>query len=80
MLLECCTQYVIKLGKLSSGNRTGKSQFTFHFQRRAVPSKVMLKILQARLQQYLNEELPDYKLSLEKAEEPEIKLLTFVGS
>ena len=40
----------------------------------------MLKILQARLQQYLNEELPDYKLSLEKAEEPEIKLLTFVGS
>ena len=43
-------------------------------------SKVMLKILQARLQQYLNEEFPDYKLGLEKAEEPEIKLLTFVGS
>ena len=43
-------------------------------------SKVMLKILQARLQQYLNEEFPEYKLGLEKAEEPEIKLLTFVGS
>ena len=37
-------------------------------------SKVMLKILQARLQQYVNHELPDVKLVLEKAEEPEIKL------
>ena len=37
-------------------------------------SKVMLKILQARLQQYVNRELPDFKLVLEKAEEPEIKL------
>ena len=33
--------------------------------------EVMLKILQARLQQYINRELPD--LVLEKAEEPEIK-------
>ena len=43
-------------------------------------SKVMLKILQARLQQYLNCELPDVKLDLEKAEEPEIKLTTSIGS
>src|SRR5574339_480293 len=42
-------------------------------------SKVMLKILQARLQQYVNHELPD-KLVLEKAEEPEIKLPTSTGS
>ena len=36
-------------------------------------SKVMLKIIQGRLQQYLNRELPQmYKLVLEKAEEPEI--------
>ena len=40
----------------------------------------MLKILQARLQQYVNHELPDVKLDLEKAEEPEIKLPTSVGS
>ena len=40
----------------------------------------MLKILQARLQQYKNQELQMYKLDLEKAEEPEIKLPTFVGS
>ena len=43
-------------------------------------SKVMLKILQARLQQYVNCELPDFKLVLEKAEEPKIKLPTFIGS
>ena len=40
----------------------------------------MLKILQARLQQYVNRELPDVKLVLEKAEEPEIKLPTSIGS
>ena len=39
----------------------------------------MLKILQTRLQQYMNEELPEFKLDLEKAEEPEIKLPTSVG-
>ena len=43
-------------------------------------SKVMLKILQARLQQYMNRELPVFKLVLEKAEEPKIKLPTSVGS
>ena len=41
-------------------------------------SKVMLKILQARLQQYVNFQM--FKLVLEKAEEPEIKLPTFAGS
>ena len=41
-------------------------------------SKVMLKILQARLQQYMN--LQVFKLDLEKAEEPEIKLSTLIGS
>ena len=40
----------------------------------------MLKMLQARLQQYMNHELPVFKLVLEKAEEPEIKLPTSPGS
>ena len=40
----------------------------------------MLKILQARLQQYMNQELPDIQLDLEKAEEPEIKLPTSIES
>ena len=43
-------------------------------------SKVMLKILQARLQQYMNRELQIFKLALEKAEEPQIKLPTPIGS
>ena len=41
-------------------------------------SKVMLKILQARLQQYVNFQM--LKLVLEKAEEPETKLPTYAGS
>ena len=40
----------------------------------------MLKVLQARLQQYVNHELPMFKLDLKKAEEQEIKLPTSVGS
>ena len=40
----------------------------------------MLKILQARLQQYVNRELQMFKLVLEKAEEPEIKLPALAGS
>ena len=73
-LWKCCTQYASKFGKLSSGHRTGKGQFSFQSQRKAMPknvqnchtialishaTKVMLKILQARLQQYMNRELPD---------------------
>ena len=43
-------------------------------------SKLMLKILQARLQQYVNRELLMFKLVLEKAEEPETKLPTSAES
>ena len=43
-------------------------------------SKVMFKILQAMLQEYMNHELPEFKLVLGKAEEPEIKLPTSDGS
>ena len=39
----------------------------------------MLKILQARPQQYVNHELPDLQLVLKKAEEPEIKLPKSAG-
>ena len=42
-------------------------------------SEVMLKILQARLQQYMNLNFQVFKLDLEKAEEPEIKLPTSTG-
>ena len=40
----------------------------------------MLKILQVRLQQYVNRELPDVQAGLEKAEEPEIKSPASIGS
>ena len=43
-------------------------------------SKVMLKILQAKLQQYVNLNFQMFELVLEKAEEPEIKLPTSAGS
>ena len=93
MLLKCYTQYCSKFGKLSHDHRTSKGQFSFQSQRRAMPknvhctfslisyaSKVMLKILQVRLLQYVNRELPVFKLDLEKTKEPEIKLTTSVGS
>ena len=78
MLLKCGTQYVNKFGKFSSGHRTGKGKFSFQSQRRAMPrmfklpdncaqaSKVMLKILQPRLQQDVNLELPDAQTELRK--------------
>ena len=48
----------------------------------AIPSKkIMLKILQVRLQQYVNRELPDVQAGFRKGtEEPEIKLPAFIGS
>ena len=43
-------------------------------------SKVMIKILQGRFQQYVDREFPDVQADLEKAEEPEIKLPKSIGS
>ena len=94
MLWKCCTQYVSRFEKLNSDHRTGKGQFSFQSQRKAMSnnvqttaqlhpshaSKIMLKILQARLQQYVNHQLQMFKLDLEKAEEPDIKLPSSVGS
>ena len=43
-------------------------------------SKIMLKILQARLQQYMNQDLVDVKAWFRTSEEPEINLPTSIGS
>ena len=77
--LEMNTQYASKFGKLSSGHRTGKGQFSFQSLRKAIPKStqttahlhsshtlVMFKILQARLQQYVNCELPDVQAGFRK--------------
>ena len=39
VLLKWCTQYASKFGKLSSGRRSGKGQFSFQSQRKAMPKK-----------------------------------------
>ena len=46
----------------------------------SLASKVMLIILQARLQHYVNQEIPDVQAGFRKAEEPEVKLPTSIGS
>ena len=66
MLLKCCTQYASIFEKFSSGHRTGKGQFVFQSQIRAMPKSLMLKIFQARLQQYVNWEIPDVHAGFKK--------------
>ena len=80
MLWKCCTQYASKFRKLSSGHRTGKSVLFLipqkgnakegsNYHTVALTSqakKVMLKIVQARLQQYVNRELPDVQTGFRK--------------
>ena len=40
-----CTQYASKFGKLSSGHRTGKGQFSFQSQRKAMPKNAQTVLL-----------------------------------
>ena len=87
MLGKCCTQYVSKFGKLSSGHRTGKGQFSFQSQRRAMPKNVQTttqlhsshtlakkcsKFSKLGFNSMWTENFQIFKLNLEKAEEPEI--------
>ena len=79
MLWKCCTQYASKF-RFSSGHRTGKNKLSYQSQRKQCKecsnycttalishaSKVMLNILQARLQQYMNREFPDVKAGFRK--------------
>ena len=44
IMLKCCIQYISRFGKFSSGYRTGKGQFSFQSQRRAVPKNVQSTI------------------------------------
>ena len=63
-----------KKGNAKECSKCRKISFILH------ASKVMLKILQARLQQYVNCEHPDVQVGFRKAEEPEITLPTSIGS
>ena len=81
MLWKCCTQYASKFGNLSSGHRTGKKSVLISIPKKgnakecldyhtialiSHASKVMLKILQARFQQYVNQELSDVQAGCRK--------------
>ena len=93
MLWKCCTQYVSKFGILSSGHGTRKVSFHSNPKERRLQecsnyctiallshaSKVMLKFLHILLG-FSNVNSLMFKLVLEKAEEPEIKLPTSAGS
>ena len=95
MLWKCYTQYVSKFRKLSSGHRTGKGQFSFQCQRRAMPKTVastiqlcsfhMLarlcsKSFKLGLSNVWTKNFQMCKLGFKVAEESEIKLPTFLGS
>ena len=95
MLWKCCTQYASKFGKLSSGHRPGKSQFSFQSQRKAIPKNAQMTTLlhsSHTLVKWCSKfskpgfsnmwivNFQMFKLVLEKAEEPEIKLPTSAGS
>ena len=91
MLLKYYIQYASKFGKLSSGHRTGKGQSSFQSQRKAMPKHAQTAVqlcsfyMQARLcsksfklgfNNMRTKNFKMYKLDLEKAEEPEIKMPT----
>ena len=91
MLWKCCTQYASKFGKLSSGHWTGKGQFHSNSKERQCQRMLklphncthltaILKILQARLQQYMNQELPDVQAGFRKGRGTRDKLPTYAGS
>ena len=95
MLWKCCTQYASKFGKLSCGHRTGKGQFSLQSQRKAMPKNArtvaQLHSSHTLAKQFSKFSKPGFnntwtvnfqmfKLVLEKAEEPEVKLPTSAGS
>ena len=95
MLWKCCTKYVSKFGKLSIGHRTGKGQFSFQSQTKAMPknaqsttqlpsshtlAKLCSKFSKSGFNSMWTINFQMFKLNLEKAEEPEIKLPTSAGS
>ena len=95
MLGKCCTQYASKFGKLSSGHGTGKGQFSFQSQRKAMPknaqtttqlhsshilAKWWSKFSKPDFNSMWTVNFQMFKLDLEKAQEPEIKLPISTGS
>ena len=95
MLWKCCTQYANKFGKLSRGHRTGKGQFSVQSQRKAMIKNAQTttplhschtlvkwcsKSSKPGFSNTWTMNFQMFKLVLEKAEEPEIKLPPSAGS
>ena len=95
MLWKCCTQCASKLGKLGSGHRTGKGQFSFQSQRKAMPknaqtttqlhsshmlAKWCSKFSRPGFNSTWTVNFQMFNLDLEKTEEPDIKLPISLGS
>ena len=95
MLWKGCTQYASKFGKFSSGHRTGKGQYSFQSQRKAMPKNAQTtaqlhsshtlvkwcsKFFKPGFSDTWTVNFQMFKLVLEKAEEPDIKLPTSTGS
>ena len=95
MLWKCCTQYASKFGKLSSGHRTRKGQFSFQSQKKAMPKnfqttaqlhsshtlvKKCLKFSKPGFSNTWTMKFQKFKLVFKKAEKPKIKLSTSAGS
>ena len=81
MLWKCCTQYASKSGKLSSGHKDWKRSVFILIPKKvnakecskyhtitliSHASKIMLKILQVRLQWFVSHELPDVQAGFRK--------------
>ena len=95
MLWKYCTQYASKFGKLCSGHRTGKGQFSFQSHRKAMPknaqttaqlhsshtlAKKCSKFSKPGFNSMWIVNFQMFKMDLEEPEEPEIKLPTSIGS
>ena len=94
ILCKSCSQYASKFGKLSSGHRTEKGQFSFQSQRKAMSrnaqttthlhsshtlAKQCSKFSKSHFNSTLIVNFQMFKLDFEKAEEPEIKLPASTG-
>ena len=94
MLWKCCTQYAGKFGKLDSGHRTGKGQFSFQSLRKTMPKNVETTTqlhsshtlakecskFSKPGQQYVNHEIPDVQAGFRKGRGTRDQIANIPGS
>ena len=84
MLLKSCPQYASKFGKLSSGHRTGKGQFSFQYERKAMPknsqtiinrNNTRVQILNIKKLLYLNKKTITFQFKTEQRYEQNVTVV-----